>query len=207
MVLRGVDCESHCSCECWCWLLCMSPRLIFVLVLTSGAANNTAHIPGVDQRCRQLWNEFGRYFIYTHTLTVNYHNIHSSARCSAYEKYDIWWSLAASPGWRLCGVRLAALHRVWMKTHRESGEGQWAVSSQARDFYTNSCLTCHENKAANKRNHPQDTRGNSRRLQLWINIIWDLMEFIRAHCTMIRLEQEYYVLCVFDDDGRYMVII
>ena len=34
-----------------------------------------------------------------------------------------------------------------------------AVSSQARDFYTNSCLTCHENKAANKRNHPQDTRG------------------------------------------------
>ena len=95
------------SCECWCWLLCMSPRLIFVLVLTSGAANNTAHIPGVDQRWRQLWNKFGRYFIYTHTLTVNYHNIHSSARCSAYEKYDIWWSLAASPGWRLCGVRLA----------------------------------------------------------------------------------------------------
>ena len=33
------------------------------------------------------------------------------------------------------------------------------MSSQARDFYTNSCLTCQENKAANKRNHPQDTRG------------------------------------------------
>ena len=110
MVLRGVDCESHCP---------MYPAVVSVgvvmhvssphirAVLTSGAANNTAHIPWVDQRWRQLWNKFGRYFIYTHTLTVNYHNIHSSAKCSAYEKYDIWWSLAASPGWRLCGVRLA----------------------------------------------------------------------------------------------------
>ena len=109
MVLRGVDCESHCPMYPAVvsvgvgWYAC----LIFVLVLTSGAANNTAHIPGVDQRWRQLWNKLGRYFIYTHTLTVNYHNIHSSAKCSAYEKYDIWWSLAASPGWRLCGVRLA----------------------------------------------------------------------------------------------------
>ena len=33
------------------------------------------------------------------------------------------------------------------------------MSSQAQDFYTNSCLTCHENKAANKRNHPRDKRG------------------------------------------------
>ena len=136
-------------------------HLIFVPVLPSGAANNTVLTSHQWTRGGANCSRSQIFYSYTHTLTVNiiiFHPQPAVVRTRSMTSMNEL-ILAASPGYRVCGVRLAALHRVWMKTHRESGEVQWAVSSQAQDFYTNSCLTCHENKAANKRNHPRDKRG------------------------------------------------
>ena len=81
------------------------------------------------------------------------------------------------------------------------------MSSQAQDFYTNSCLTCHENKAANKRNHPRDKRGEQSALTAMdkSNLRPQLSSSVNYN-TIILMNRN--VFCAFNDDrGRFIVIV
>ena len=78
VVSVGVVMHVSASYSCWSSHLALLTTLLTSQEWTRGGANCGISLVDI-------------LFIHTHvhTLTVNYHNIHSSARCSAYEKYDI----------------------------------------------------------------------------------------------------------------------